>query len=666
MKLFKKLKTNNKGLSLVELICAVAILSIVFIAVGSAMVVSAQSYSRGTYELDVQQEAQTITNLVGNLLVDAVEATFDKVTDPAMPVLTIKGEGVTYKVTHDTANATLEYEEVDAVGNISTGILAENVTNFDTNLDTDPDTFNQDRNVEVAMEVEKNGRTYEAAYDTTARNGSANAVGAAETLNILVDTQIVLEPNQTYLLPVTVVGSATNKAIKVTKDNVSDPITVTAVNGSSAYVSVTVHNDATGVIPFVVSTLETDDVTTLPLDTKTVNVQVRRVSSVSGIATPTGTDYLAGTTYKVDFTVNGDYMDKVYGKDFDTDYVNPRQVSFSYNMTGMEDGYVMHDYIDASSISFVYTDTPYMTFKLLRDMPFGAEITVTATALHPQTVNKTGTSYASGIFWTVSIKRPNNYMYPDSELRRGSDGIEVLLNSEYMNSLIALYGNNFKKYYRVYEVWYDADGNETSRSGVKFESDMIDSGSVTMIRAGESERLKPSQDYILEMFVRFYDDAGNVMWPIEGTTPKEEYSCEYPLDAAACTFEYQVNNNLGYSDSPYSMTKGNMDESIKMNFTGLEMSKYPKDHADFYVEKWTESTGWITYTGSKEIDVMNGSSDGTVTTKFKIEDTGRFRVKVYLNNIPYKSYDGTTTHYENFDLFDETTGQGIFYININS
>ena len=50
MKLFKKrIKGNNKGFSLVELVCAVAIFGVAATAIGSAMVVSAQSYSRGTY-----------------------------------------------------------------------------------------------------------------------------------------------------------------------------------------------------------------------------------------------------------------------------------------------------------------------------------------------------------------------------------------------------------------------------------------------------------------------------------------------------------------------------------------------------------------------------------------------------------------------------------------
>ena len=55
-------------MSLVELVCAVAIFGVATTAIGSAMVVSAQSYSRGTYELDVQQEAQITTNLIGNLV----------------------------------------------------------------------------------------------------------------------------------------------------------------------------------------------------------------------------------------------------------------------------------------------------------------------------------------------------------------------------------------------------------------------------------------------------------------------------------------------------------------------------------------------------------------------------------------------------------------------
>ncbi len=662
MKLFmKKRKQNNKGMSLVELICAVAIFGVVTTAIGSAMVVSAQNYSRNTYELDVQQEAQTTTNLVGNLLVEAVAASFDDTL--AKPLLEIEGENIKYQIEYDTTAQTLNYKEIDAALNESVGVLAENVVAFDTNLDKDGDAFEADKNVEVTLSIEKNGRVYDASYNTTARNGAANAVGVVESAQILVEKTIVLEPGQSYNLPVSVVGNIANKMFLAKKGNAGDPISLTA---AASYVSISVGTTATGVIPLVLETDETDTTTGLPLDTQTVNIQIRRVNGLNGTATPSGgADYMAGTTYKVDITFDGTYLDKVYGKDFDTDYINPRQVSFTHTMTGMEAGFGINDYIDASSIKYVYTDAPYMSFKLKKDMPAGSEIVVTAQALHP--FGAGGYNKSNAYYDTVTVNVPikkNGFGGLSSELRRGSDGIDILLDSSYMSNLISLYGNNFKKFYTVYEATYNASGTLISKSDAKFTMDLTDGGSVTKIRNQESKRLIPDKDYIMEVWIEFYDASGNKVWPIVGTTPKEQYSFEYPLDAVSAIYYPQEEDGLGYSGSVYPMTKGTSDESINMNFEGLETYDYAKNHIKFIVEKNDGYGNYAPVTSGCDVRVMNGYADGDISTFFKFDNIGHYRVKVYLDNIPYKSYDGNTDLSGDFDLFDETTGEGIFYITV--
>lgn len=670
MKLFmKRRKKNNKGMSLVELICAVAIFGVATTAVGSAMIVSAQNYSRGTYEIDVQQEAQTTTNLIGNLLVEAVAASYDD-TLPK-PLLEIEGEDIVYQIEFDATQKTLNYKEIQNVGGVlteSVGVLAENVVAFDTNLDKDGNVFDADKNVEVDLSVEKSGRVYEASYNMTARNGAANAVGVAESAQIIVENTIVLEPGQTYDLPVTVLGTVTNKMFLATKGNAGDPITLIP---AASYVKISVGTTAIGVIPFTLTTDETDDITGLPLDTETVNIQIRRVNGLDGTATPIGDDYKAGTTYKVDFTFDGTYLDKVYGKDFDTDYINPRRVSFTYSMTGMEDGYTENDYIDISSVKFVYEDMPYMSFKLLRDMPFNSEITVTAQAMHPFGAggyNKSNTYYAT-VTETVLIKK-SGFGGLSSELRRGSDGIDILLDSGYMNNLLdtlkSTYGTvTYKKLYSVYEATYNPDGTVASKIGPKFVMDITDGGSVTKIRNQESKRLIPDKDYIMEVWIEFYDASGNMIWPIIGTTPKEEYSFDYPLDAVRPVYYPQKDDNLGTTSNFYPMTKGTTyNETIKMNFDGLETYDYSKNYIKFKVEKSDGAGGWDAVTSGCDVRVMNGYADGDISTFFKFDNIGHYRVMVYLENIPYKSYDGNSDLTGTFNLYDEFTNEGIFYITV--
>ena len=67
----ERLYTDHRGFTLVELICTVAIFSIVVTGMGSAMVISARSYRNSNVELDLQQQAQITSNLLTNLILDA-------------------------------------------------------------------------------------------------------------------------------------------------------------------------------------------------------------------------------------------------------------------------------------------------------------------------------------------------------------------------------------------------------------------------------------------------------------------------------------------------------------------------------------------------------------------------------------------------------------------
>ena len=63
-------KHDNRGLTLVELLCSIAILSVLAVAVGSVLVVSAKNYQRGTSEINLQQEAQLTANQIAELIID--------------------------------------------------------------------------------------------------------------------------------------------------------------------------------------------------------------------------------------------------------------------------------------------------------------------------------------------------------------------------------------------------------------------------------------------------------------------------------------------------------------------------------------------------------------------------------------------------------------------
>ena len=62
---------RNKGFTLVEIIIAIAILTIVGGVIGSFVLISQKQYNYGASETDIQYEAQLLVNQLQELLIDA-------------------------------------------------------------------------------------------------------------------------------------------------------------------------------------------------------------------------------------------------------------------------------------------------------------------------------------------------------------------------------------------------------------------------------------------------------------------------------------------------------------------------------------------------------------------------------------------------------------------
>ena len=65
-----KLKRENKGFSLVELIVVIAIFSVVSIAIGGFLLAAQRSYAVSANELDIQEEAQLVANQLQEMILD--------------------------------------------------------------------------------------------------------------------------------------------------------------------------------------------------------------------------------------------------------------------------------------------------------------------------------------------------------------------------------------------------------------------------------------------------------------------------------------------------------------------------------------------------------------------------------------------------------------------
>lgn len=73
MKRQRQHKLNNAGYSLVEVIVALAIVSIAAAAIFEFAIVSSKQYQKETLEAEVQYEAQLVMNQIQDLLIDASE-----------------------------------------------------------------------------------------------------------------------------------------------------------------------------------------------------------------------------------------------------------------------------------------------------------------------------------------------------------------------------------------------------------------------------------------------------------------------------------------------------------------------------------------------------------------------------------------------------------------
>ncbi len=69
----KSLQQNNAGFSLVEMLVAIAVFSIVCLAFFEFLMVALRHYQQGTREVEVQYEAQLTTNQIQEMLIDVKE-----------------------------------------------------------------------------------------------------------------------------------------------------------------------------------------------------------------------------------------------------------------------------------------------------------------------------------------------------------------------------------------------------------------------------------------------------------------------------------------------------------------------------------------------------------------------------------------------------------------
>ena len=319
--LFKKrVKANDKGMSLVEVVCAIAILGLTATVITSAMSVGMQSYDRGIQETDLQKDAQLLVNQISDLIIDSSsEVSFDSSTN----TLTVKQGTREFYIRYDAASQKLYYSDTDNPG--VEQVLADGVTAFAIDVDEFAKTGNL--GVSVGFVSDDGSKDFNCNYTVTCRNGNGTSTAVVARPHIVAPNEVIIEPNQ--VLPL------------------SRGCSVTGTTSSLRYEIISGHGEVAGTVidsdgNLTCSPNQESDfwvrVTTNTgdggaEDSKDICMHVRRVNEieiVGGYDSSSGSaERTAGAKYELcaEFT-DIQYPDKDNFSIYDDDYVDPYQIQW--------------------------------------------------------------------------------------------------------------------------------------------------------------------------------------------------------------------------------------------------------------------------------------------------------------------------------------------------
>lgn len=576
----RKMRRDRRGLTLIELVCAVAILGIISATVGGAMVVATNSYRSGTVETAMQQEAQFTANAIESLIIDATDT-----VEYTGNVLKIANADYTYEIVYDSGAQTLRYTQYEtaAPSNVvaSNELIAEHVKEFKPDVSD----FVSARTVHLVITMENGGKSFSTAYNITSRNNPD--AGTPITVTALIDTEdaVTLEPNQTYLLPVNVIGPVDNGFTCSLEPEVDHPMNCSAtVTGGG--IEITVGSTETGggdalLRLQVITTARAAD--SSPLATKWVTIHIRRVRNLdfSSFTLKEGNSMKAGAVYSITANPTGTNLDEVVGARCDTDpyaYVNPNTVKWNLEIVGGSGN--VSEY--AEILNPPGDSYNEVSFRLLQDIPNGGSLRAWATAQHPNGANKSGIAYdsvrdyrelaaAGGLSLVDSMLRRGDECYVDVDLdpqklvedewKRNHPGVDMPDDDKYNAGFT---GN-------IYFRYKSTDGTESS-SGFPGWIKMAEQGNNPnnfKFNAGDFQGMKFMKDYTLEILYSFrYNTRNNrtvyypaCAFPSGGSVPVADvdptYIYTFPMYAFSMGFEsYQDGQGRGGSLAPYVTAGG--------------------------------------------------------------------------------------------------------------
>ncbi|MCM1185499.1 MAG: type II secretion system GspH family protein [Lachnoclostridium sp.] len=677
----EKLKNfDNRGLTLVELVCSVAILGIIAMIVGSVLVVSADSYNRGSSEIQAQQEAQLVANQIDDLLIDATaEVKYEDET------LTIKQGGVTHTVT-------FEGDELYYSDGTTKQLMASGVADFNV----DDSEFAERGYLKLNMNLNRKSQTYESVFTITARNKDtteATKVIAA----IHLPNELVLEPNQSYDLTATTSG-LTNQSLSWSVVGSSDSSNTYVTPGSSS-LTAKVHVGSGEMSRFKVKVTSTDlGANGAPMAQKIIDVYVRRVNQIDIAGNRvSGDDCKAGAQYSLTATVLGPSHAKINGADYDVDYIDPGQASWS-----VIEG--------AAYASVSATGSMAATVTLTADIPEGSQVVVQATALHPngaqnaagEWTNKASAKAGSTVSYatvtnTYTIKKSHRHVPAEPEgggwKRQSSDAQGPI------DDLTALkVANNSTKHVVLYRYREDPNGSWETHSdynGKNINGEMISGawGTWELNRYGDANNsqtvnLRPlltglldyRKDYWVEAVVVIMDENDNVVYPpYDDPAEVDLFTMSGRMNRVGLTYRSDSNMmNLQNASQNSEATAPTITAFQHQQFVLMEMQNIVgidtvgtsvDNDINYILEKKQPDGTWKDVTNKDQYEVQKGRA--CRVTLRNNDYKGSYRVKVYIQNMPNNYWNEATNSIIpgnpariDYILYDEESGNNIFYFNV--
>lgn len=374
-------KQNNKGMSLVEVIISVAIVSIILTVIFSFMVTGSRIFTSSTTEVQMQQDAQLVLNNIENRILDAQLGAYYEQDDDANPTfakLTILNEGTREyifwvggtenKIYYDAdtvditdLNSIVEKNQTDLTNSGTKEMLAESVERFfvefkETKIE-DTDVPKPKAYVALGMsKKDKNGtdRGIESTKTVSFRNNISTEVTSEKQLyvdarkELVSATNISVTPNSfTMVVPSEDTPNTYQFNARVTGIGNPSQVVTWEVVGSPAGVTI---NEAGVVSVTKNATEESVTIVAKGIDNTegTASIKLQKIGDVT--VTVNTSDVYAGTFIKLNPGIDGTNIAEeskkftyqviegnptdivVYSEDNGLIYLNPSSQGKSYKV----------------------------------------------------------------------------------------------------------------------------------------------------------------------------------------------------------------------------------------------------------------------------------------------------------------------------------------------